>query len=346
MRKISNIILVIATLLCYFSAKAADEDVRFVLLPTTGEDLPASVVDALDTKLRQALNRTSALTEDEYWPYAIRPTLLIGEEASTSGMVRDITRIACELSLQAVSTINGTVYYAVTIPMSATVTGSREEALRKMAVSLKATDPAFVRFVRKARQKIDESMVVIVVPEDTDSISGGSDSPVVDGVPATRVDPTPAASEGIDDTIVIGTPRYPEETPVPNQPAEPANDLDNVRIKLSHHDSFSFRILECTGYRSSEKVKIVAQVINTGMHTDEPIVYLRKAISNTGQDWDGRYLLCNGNYAGYYNTPRGVPVQIIFTINEVNPNVNSWSYLKVTLSDYGVEIYDLPITWQ
>ena len=53
----------------------AQSDIHFSTVKATDKNLPAEVIDALDLKMHQVLNRNSAAAADVYNVFAIEPAL-------------------------------------------------------------------------------------------------------------------------------------------------------------------------------------------------------------------------------------------------------------------------------
>ncbi len=352
-------------------AQNSDSGVRFVLLGVDGDEVPQATSSAIDTKLRQALNRTSALTDDSDGVFAVRPTLTISEAAATEGLMQDVNRIRAELVLQAVNQLDGNVFYSVTVPLSATATGSRNDALRKLATSMKSTDPVYVRFVRTARQKIDayytDNCATILQRAQTlaDTGKGPQAARLLEAVPAeadcyqqarmllAELGGTPAV---LPDTVVVEqVVEVPVEVPVVVEVPAPAPapapvpaavpQAASPRIKLSHPDAFSFKVISCTGVRIGEQGKITAEIVNKDMRFENNFFRLQKAFDADGNAFNRDNLSVNGYSNPSVSTPRSIKAKLNFTITGVNPQVKEFSYLYIDFDQYVVEIYDLPINW-
>ena len=102
----------------------AQSDIHFSTVKATDKNLPAEVIDALDLKMHQVLNRNSAAAADVYNVFAIEPALSLGDVLSTEGMVRNVSVAKGELVLIAKNIIDGTEYYSLTIPVEADEAGT------------------------------------------------------------------------------------------------------------------------------------------------------------------------------------------------------------------------------
>ncbi|MDE6612832.1 MAG: hypothetical protein K2K22_09775 [Muribaculaceae bacterium] len=367
--------LIAATAALLLHAQSTGDNIRFSLLGLAGEEVPAATASALDTKLRQALNRTGALLDGPDGIFAVRPTLSLATDDSTEGMVMDLSRVKGDLVLEAFNTADGNVFHSVTVPVSATVTGSRDQALKKLATSIKATDPVFVRFVRKSREKITdyyaENCATILQRAQTlaDTGKGAQALALLEAVAPelecyelarqliAQIDGTPV----VPDTVVIeNTVEVPVEVPVyievepEQQPvAEPAPEpapapaAPAYSIKLSHPDAFDFRIISCKGLRSGNQIKIVGEFVNKKCFYDVQCMALKKGFDQDGNEFPRENMHVRDYTFKNINTPVSVAVKVPFTIYNADPAaVESLSYLYIDFDRYNIEIRNLPVVWE
>lgn len=135
---------------------AQENAVKFNVLPLADSELPEQVATAIRSKLITALDRSQASTESRFNVFAVKPEISFTETAETEGMIREVGRVSADLTLNAVNTVDGEIYYSVTIPLKGSATGGKAAAVKAMGNSIKPTDPVFVRFVRTARKRIDD----------------------------------------------------------------------------------------------------------------------------------------------------------------------------------------------
>lgn len=136
--------------------RAQGHDIRFSVKPLQGDNVTQRDAAVMEHRVKQALGRSYALSDNPYEVFSIRPTLVIDDVMETEGLVREVAVITGDLTLEAVNDIDGTTYHTAVIPLKASATGGKGKALDKLASGLKPTDPVFVRFVRQAREKIDD----------------------------------------------------------------------------------------------------------------------------------------------------------------------------------------------
>ena len=135
---------------------SAQGNLQFNINRSAQKDISEKVVNALDLKLKQIMNRNSAAAADAYNVFAIDPSIELTDIISTEGMVQNVSVAKGNLTLIAKNKIDGAMYYTMTIPVKGDAFGNDEKALLKMISNIKVTDPAFTRFIRISRQKIEE----------------------------------------------------------------------------------------------------------------------------------------------------------------------------------------------
>lgn len=139
-------------------AHAQDNVIQFRILPVESKVLTPETAEKMEATIRKGLGRSEAVTDSPDALYGVRPCLLIDDIRQTEGLVREISTVSGDLTLEAVNLKDGTVYHTVTIPLKTSAAGGEAKAVDRLASSLKPTDTAFVRFVRLAREKIIKSL--------------------------------------------------------------------------------------------------------------------------------------------------------------------------------------------
>lgn len=150
-------ILLICLCLSTLTTWAQNANIHFNIQKCETKNLSNNVVEALDLKLHQILNRNSAAAADKYNAFVVVPQLALTNMLSTEGgVVRNVSLAQGELVLIAKNRVDSAEYYAVTIPLEGDAVGSKEKALLNMVKRIKVNNPAFTRFVRTSRKKIEE----------------------------------------------------------------------------------------------------------------------------------------------------------------------------------------------
>lgn len=152
MKKLLLLILICASPLMAF----AQSEIQFTILKSTQADLPEGVSDALDLRLKQIFTRNSAASANQYNVFAIEPVFEISDAITTEGLVQEVSVVKGELTLIAKNSVDETMYYSMVIPVRGNAVGDNGKAMKTMIGNIKSTDPKFTRFIRVARQKIED----------------------------------------------------------------------------------------------------------------------------------------------------------------------------------------------
>ena len=107
-------------------------------------------------KVKNILARNNASASSQYNVFVIEPALEVGEPMASEGLMQDFTLIKGELTLLARNKVDGTLYHSTTIDVKGAAQGNEKAALKEMIKSIAVTNPAFTRFIRITRQKIEE----------------------------------------------------------------------------------------------------------------------------------------------------------------------------------------------
>lgn len=146
-----SISLALATL-----SSLAQGKIQFHISRSSQKDITENVANALDLKLKQIMNRNSAASADMYNVFTIEPAIELTDVLTTDGLVQNVSVAQGNLTLVAKNMVDGMMYYSMTIPVKGDAVGNGERAMLKMISNIKTTDAAYTRFIRIARQKIDE----------------------------------------------------------------------------------------------------------------------------------------------------------------------------------------------
>lgn len=139
-----------------FPVFAQNDGIQFNVLRLAQDGVPQSVADALDVKLKSILTRNGAASANNSNVFAIEPVLETDEPLSAEGVMQQVTLIRGELTLLVKNRVDGSLYYSLTVPLKGHSDGNREKALKSMVDGIKVSDVRYTRFVRVARQKIDD----------------------------------------------------------------------------------------------------------------------------------------------------------------------------------------------
>lgn len=382
-RLLSSLLL---TALCAASHLSAQENViKFNVLPLEGDGLPASTASAIGRKLSAALDRSQASTEDAYNVFAVRPEVTIVQAAETEGMIREVARVAADITLSAVNTVDGTVYHSVTIPLKGSAPGGKDAAMKAMANSMKTTDPVYVRFVRTARTRIqdhyaencgniiEQARRLITLNRYAEAANYLSAIPTsvscYDQGSVLLEEIAPYLNQAPDTVVVEQVVEVPVEhiVEVPAQPdtivVEKVVEVEKIvevpvtvtpttptpsapRPKIIIDGTeLDFKVTECTGDLSRGRITIKAKITNSDGRTAKPYVFFNTVITDTGTELNDRIVKEVGLRSGNIAMPDGVPVTVTFEITGIRERYATLSYVEISVRSIKVSIRDLTVKW-
>lgn len=354
-------------------AVAGETAVKFYLDDLKSSSMPADVAGAIEDKLLAALSRTEAVDMSPHNVFHIIPAVDFTEVAETEGMMREVARVQADLKLSAWNPIDGTVYNTVIIPLKGSAAGGKDAAMRKLANSVKATDPVFVRFVRTSRQRIQDhyaencgniiaqaqrlkgmgryaeaaSYLSAVPPsvacfDQSEALMGevmpylmqASDTVVVEKVVETVVEVPVEQQPVAEETSPVVT------EPVSQAPAP--SGLGDVTIEGQNID---FEILSCKGDLKRRSIIITARALNDNLDDARVYVHIDNAITSDGTEFKDLRLNDYNYGSGYVAMPESVPVKMQITIPGVRNRIDTISYMGMTIRGIAVTVRNLPVSW-
>lgn len=360
------------TVVAASTAMAGDTAVKFYLEGLKTSSMPADVAGAIEDKLLAALSRTEAVDMSQYNVFHIIPAVDFTEVAESEGMMREVARVQADLKLSVWNPIDGTVYNTVIIPLKGSAAGGKDAAMRKLANSVKATDPVFVRFVRTSRQRIQDhyaencgniiaqaqrlkgmgryaeaASYLSAVPPSV-ACFDQSEALMGEVMPYLMQTPDTVVVEKVVETVVeVPVEQQPEaeETPVVTEPVAqtPASSgLGDVTIEGQNID---FEILSCKGDLKRRSIIITARALNDNLDDARVYVNLDNAITSDGTEFRDLRLNDHNYGSGYVAMPEGVPVKMQITIPGVRSRIDKLTYMGMTIRGIAVTVRNLPVSW-
>lgn len=354
------------------TAVAGETAVKFYLDDLKNSSMPADVAGAIEDKLLAALSRTEAVDMSPHNVFHIIPAVDFTEVAETEGMMREVARVQADLKLSAWNPIDGTVYNTVIIPLKGSAAGGKDAAMRKLANSVKATDPVFVRFVRTSRQRIQDhyaencgniiaqaqrlkgmgryaeaASYLSAVPPSV-ACFDQSEALMGEVMPYLMQTPDTVVVEKVVETVVeVPVEQQPEaeETPVVTEPvaqAPASSGLGDVTIEGQNID---FEILSCKGDLKRRSIIITARALNDNLDDARVYVNLDNAITSDGTEFRDLRLNDHNYGSGYVAMPEGVPVKMQITIPGVRSRIDKLTYMGMTIRGIAVTVRNLPVSW-
>lgn len=343
--------------------------VHFEVLPVVTEgDITPEAAKIIYRKTEQILTRNSAAAAGAADVFAVQAKLTVTGKNETSGLVRDITSISGDFMLEAINKVDGSKYYSVTVPVKG-VAKSGTSPIIALANAIKPTDAVYTRFVRLAREKVDE-----YYSEHCEEVIGRaktlaeSGQLVVAMVYLTGVPPTAPCHEealeliailrsNIDRVMVDRTPEQEQpvdgpaeddmeepveedlvETPVAVAPAPMDDYLGELYVENPYWD---FKLRSAEYLPTSHKIKLTATVTYRGKKSLNGTVYLgfRKVVDEDGDTFDTCYV--EGDT--YKSFPDDIPVKVVYYIDNVKRNPGKLSFVGLSIDNGKIEIRNLPI---
>ena len=332
---------------------SAQGNLQFNINRSAQKDISENVVNALDLKLKQIMNRNSAAAADAYNVFAIDPSIELTDIVSTEGMVQNVSVAKGNLTLIAKNRIDGAMYYTMTIPVKGDAFGNNEKALLKMISNIKVTDPAFTRFIRISRQKIEEyyDANCSVILQKAKSLSDqGKYKEAMSYLSAISPSlPCYQQSSELEKEISANIPpEVPHDTVVVEKEVEKVVEKEvekivekpDCQISISTQD-FTFKVIECVGDMTQRRITIKAAITNVTTGNIKNL-WVRMLSAYTGEGVQLNELSCE-NY--YQDFPSKITVPRNFYITKIDSKINKLSFVDLKLGDTVVEIRNLPVRW-
>ena len=351
---------------------SAQGKLQFNINRSAQKDISENVVNALDLKLKQIMNRNSAAAADAYNVFAIDPSIELTDIVSTEGMVQNVSVAKGNLTLIAKNRIDGAMYYTMTIPVKGDAFGNNEKALLKLISNIKVTDPAFTRFIRISRQKIEEyyDANCSVILQKAKSLSDQGkykeamsylsaispslpcyqqsselEKEISANIPVEVPHDTVVVEKEVEKIVEKEVEKIVEkpvviEKVVEKPVATPTPDNLDCQISISTQD-FTFKVIECVGDMTQRRITIKAAITNVTTGNIKNL-WVRMLSAYTGEGVQLNELSCE-NY--YQDFPSKITVPRNFYITKIDSKINKLSFVDLKLGDTVVEIRNLPVRW-
>lgn len=332
---------------------SAQGKLQFNINRSAQKDISENVVNALDLKMKQIMNRNSAAAADAYNVFAIDPSIELTDIVSTEGMVQNVSVAKGNLTLIAKNRIDGAMYYTMTIPVKGDAFGNNEKALLKMISNIKVTDPAFTRFIRISRQKIEEyyDANCSVILQKAKSLSDQGKykeamsylSAISPSLPcyqqSSELEKEISANIPVEvphDTVVVEK----EVEKIVEKEVEKIVEKPDCQISISTQD-FTFKVIECVGDMTQRRITIKAAITNVTTGNIKNL-WVRMLSAYTGEGVQLNELSCENNSQDF---PSKITVPRNFYITKIDSKINKLSFVDLKLGDTVVEIRNLPVRW-
>lgn len=371
--------------ICNIISIHAQSEIQFTISKSKQKELPENVVNALDLRLKQIFNRNSAASANQYNVFEIEPTLEISDALSTEGLIQEVSIAQGELTLIAKNAIDETMYYSMVIPLKGSSLGGEEKAMKTMISNIKITNTAFTRFIRTARQKIQDyyatncgfilqkaqglyeqkkyqeaisylsaisetlpcyEQASVLLSELAQYSSMTTDTVVIERIVEKPIEIEKVVEKPVIIEKVVEKPVVVERPVVVEKPTPQVNTPKlNYNISISAND-LDVKVLKCYGNEIQRRITIELQVTNQNNTIDSGTVSFESAYTSDGMPCKNR-----GALGDRFNTSYGVklPPQIKlkqnFYVLEVSEKIGSFSYVELHIRNAKVVIRDLPVEW-
>lgn len=363
----------------------AQGEIQFTISKSEQKELPESVVNALDLRLKQIFNRNSAASANKYNVFEIEPMLEISDALSTEGLIQEVSVAQGELTLIAKNAVDETMYYSMVIPLKGSSLGGEEKAMKTMISNIKITNTAFTRFIRTARQKIQDyyaancgiilqkaqslyeqkkyqeaisylsaisetlpcyEQASVLLSELAQYNATPTDTVVIERIVEKPIEVEKVVEKPVIVEKVIEKPVVVEKPIVVEKPVPQVNTPKlNYNISISAND-LDVKVLKCHGNEVQRRITIELQVTNQNNSIDGGTVSFESAYTADGISCKNRGALGDRFNISYgVKLPPQVKLKQNFYVLEVSEKIESFSYVELHIRDAKVVIRNLPVEW-
>lgn len=358
--------------------------VNFSVIPVFVEgDITEDAAKIIYRKAEQFLTRNSAGAAGAVDVFAVQAKLSVTDMAKSSGLVREISSVSGEWTLTAVNKVDNSKYYSVTVPLEAVLKGMENGGpALALANAIKPTDAVYTRFVRVAREKIDE-----FYSEHCSEIIGRASNLALSGqydLALTYLNGMPAAASCHDEALDLISglrnkididkaiaeekaeakeEKRREERRKEREDGISAGNADGKSGNPRHSDKedlsqysqddtlgelyvespdWRFIVTDAQYIQTSRKIKITTSATYIGKKTLTGDCRLG---FNKALDQSGdSYDTCYVQGSTWRTFPEEVPVKIVYYIDDVRKNPNTLSFVGLSIDNQKVEIRNLSIS--
>lgn len=352
-----------------------------VLSLAKDSELSAASQEMLQNKLVQILTRNSAGAADNYNVFVIEPVMEIVDKQSTSGLMRNTILVKGELTLVAKNKVDGSMYHSAVFAISGEATEGADP-YKAMITSLRTTNPVFTKFIRIARQKIQDyyaancatilqkakglydlkkyqealsylSAISETVPcyeqaavlqaELAQYIPDTPDTVIVQKVVEKVVEKPVEVEKIVEKPVVVE--KVVEKPVIVEKVVEKpvASETPKANCEITFSTNrLQFKVLKCYGNSSQQRITILAEMTNVDTNRNAE-EYMRFISAITDNGTECKsFEVQNG---AWMKMPPRVTVRREFYVTKVFDKFSSFSYIELSIADTRVYIRNLPIQW-
>lgn len=343
----------------------AQAEIMFRVLPSTQDNLSEDANRNLTTKIKTALTRCNAAAAGSFDVFVVEPTLTITGQEQSQGLMQTVNLCQGELTLIAKNAVDGSEYHSATIRTQAASTGSSETALLDMIKNIKPTDTSFSKFVRQAREKIEEhyarNCAAKVTYAQTLYDAGqyklcvlylNAISPVMPcyeqadelrklALEKLNQDPIVIEKEVIIEKEVEKPVIIEKEVVREVVVEKPVPTPFNYNLTVSNN-RFTIKIVSVKGVEINQRIEIEYLYTNNVKDRSSEWRYCNQCIDSQGNDLT-EYFTLEGS--AHFNCPYGIETKGVMHVKYVDEHIPSLKYVSFRLGDTKVELRDAPVDW-
>ncbi len=344
-----RLILILTLSFISIGVNAQSNCVAFKAKAPISDELTEADKEALKLKVQQILTRNNVSTTTLYDAFEVVPTLITEPAVQLVGGIKEVAVIEGELTLEAINSIDGSVYNSVTIEVEGNGS-SRDRAISSLIKSIRPNNPLFVKFVKTSVERITDyytdNIQVIITKIETLLAEGKKE----EALKFARTVPecVPAYSQVADmiSHIVANDDDHccPLKDSTTTTTTTTPTDKEPILTKSIKVDNVEVSVVSCSGSLSSNEVVIKVLVKNIGeVSTEARFATVTKIYTDKNETYSSK------DYSGGTEIPSGISVQKSFEFQKVPASNKSCTVLfKVRGNDGNykdVKFENVEITW-
>ncbi|MCM1491579.1 MAG: hypothetical protein NC095_12265 [Muribaculum sp.] len=324
--------------------------------------------NVLQSKLSQILNRNSAAAGGEFGVFEVVATIDVESSKSTSGLIKNVMQISGNVVLTAKNAWDNAEYYSVSVPVSAVSNESVTDPALLLARSIKVTEPAYVRFIKKARENISRALEQdcdVTVERAQAFITSGHygyalnlllalppgnscndlSQELIASIRAHK-DSQIQKREDKEREIRADNMKIAEMILTGNAPSSSADDESSSQTNTDDADIFSsdpnwtLSVVSCKWIQANRRVSVALKVETKKSTGNSYFFKVENAISESGDTFSSKDFTKSSSYL---TVPANVAVKCSFDIKCDN-DPKELSYIRLSIGDASFEIKNLQVS--
>lgn len=363
-------ILTIALSAFSFFIASSQDNIQFnVGRVSASSEISDEATKVLESKLSQILNRNSAAAGGNMGVFEVVSALDVEGSQSTSGLVQNVVQVQGSVVLTAKNVWDNAEYYSVTVPLTAVSKGNVEDPALLLARSIKITEPAYVRFIKKARENISRSLeqdCAVTVERAQAFITAGYYNYALNMLLA--LPPGNSCNDLSQELIgsirayadkqiqkeeekekdlradkmklaeMVLTGKSPSESSEDNTSGNESNDMSGVEV-YSSNPAWKLSVTSCKWISENRMVSVGLKVETTSDSSTSYFYQVDNVITENGDSYGWSKI---EKSTSNLSVPSRVPVNCRFDV-KCNENPKKLSFVKLMIGSTTFEIRNLPV---